>query len=95
MPRPRYHFQVILAANASIYVVGGYTIKNGNIGWTPSMDRFDPISNSWKQMTDLNQVKHCLKLIQLNGFIYAFGKDVNENTFVESYHLNKNQWEKV
>ena len=68
-----------------IYVTGGYS--NGPMS---SVDCYDPDTNTWSQMANMNIARrgHCL--VSLHGRLYAIGGDGVDS--VEVYDPDNNTW---
>lgn len=78
-----------------IYIVGGSEALGTQTVSVPWVDRYDPISNSWKEMNEMKNIQKCLKLVQLDDMLYAFGVAKDGRTLAESYDMRQNKWTKV
>ena len=79
----------VAALDNKIYVTGGH----GGDGIWPmsSVDCYDPDTNTWSQMANMNNVRggHCL--VSLHGRLYAIGGNRGVNS-VEVYDPDNNTW---
>lgn len=97
MLRNRVNFNAV-TLNGYIYAVGGYE-KNTPYGNTPrSVERYDPITNQWKYMSDMNEKRMEFAVILLDGYIYAIGGDELSKTpgrTAERYDPTNDQWDEI
>lgn len=75
--------------------MAGFFIRENKFFNSSDMDRYDPISNTWTVMTPMKKIKDCHKLIELNGFMYAFGLNSDGKPIAECYDVQQNEWTKV
>lgn len=52
MPTPRFHHMSVEDAG-QIYVFGGITVEEGNLVVTRSVEKYDPSTDSWTELTDM------------------------------------------
>ena len=75
----------VAALDNKIYVTGG-----GDFGVMSSVDCYDPDTNTWSQMANMNIARDGHSLVSLHGRLYAIGGwDVDS---VEVYDPDNNTW---
>ena len=78
----------IAALDNKIYVTGG-----GDFGVMSSVDCYDPDTNTWSQMANMNIARRGHSLVSLHGRLYAIGGwDVGSVNSVEVYDPHNNTW---
>ena len=86
MPTRRYRPGIAEVDN-KIYVTGG---MNDNCQTKSSVDCYDPDTNTWSQMANMNIARYGHSLVSLHGRLYAIGgADVDS---VEVYDHDNNTW---
>ena len=87
MPTERYQ-PAVAALDNKIYVTGGI-----GDGVMTSVDCYDPDTNTWSQMANMNIGRYGHSLVSLNGRLYAIGGwDVGSVDSVEVYDPDNNTW---
>ena len=85
MPTVRRYLGVA-ALHKKIYVTGGYNADQPS----SSVDSYDPDTNTWSQVGNMNIARAGHSLISLHGRLYAIGGyDVDS---VEVYDLDNDKW---
>ena len=65
-----------------IYVLRGYVqTEYGEVINTPSVERYDPLTNEWCDVQAMNTARCGLDSASLGGYLYALG-GFNENGFI-------------
>ena len=87
MPTRRCH-PGVAALDNKMYVTGGYAGQPMS-----SVDCYDPDTNTWSQVANMNIARHGHSLVSLHGRLYAIerwsGEDVDS---VEVYDPDNNTW---
>ena len=82
-----------IGSDGKIYAIGGYGGTN-NQSCMNSVERYDPNTDSWELLANLNEGRRALSTISFDGFIYAIGgmnvKDCISS--VEKYDFTNNTW---
>ena len=87
MPNVR-EFPRVAALDSKIYVTGG--IDADGAEFLTSVDCYDPDTNTWSQVANMNIARACHSLVSLHGRLYAIGGyDVDS---VEVYGPDNNTW---
>ena len=83
--------QGVAALDNKIYVTGGYGVDYLLYGQSmSSVDCYDPDTNTWSQVADMNVARKGHSLVSLHGRLYAVGGwDVDS---VEVYNPDSNTW---
>ena len=97
MPRTRRSRSGVATLDNKIYVSGGwdehlhYDVDDSGGGATvSSVDCYDPDTNTWSQVANMNIARDGHSLVSLHGRLYAIGgKDVDS---VEVYDPDNNTW---
>ena len=84
MPTER-HCPGVAALDNKIYVTGGYAGQPMS-----SVDCYDPDTNTWSQMADMNFARWGHSLVSLQGRLYAIGGWKVDS--VEVYDPDHNTW---
>jgi hypothetical protein len=81
--------------NPAIYAIGGSSVPKGIVISPSPVEAYDPMNNSWSQLSPLNHARDQLAAVSLNGTIYAVGgwgplanttgTDATYLSFVEAY----------
>jgi N-acetylneuraminic acid mutarotase len=58
MSTPRFGHQAILLGNGKVLVSGGSSASSGSTGYLGSAEVFDPASNKWTSVADMNSPRH-------------------------------------
>ena len=89
MPTRRCHPDVAALDN-KIYVTGGM----GSYLTLSSADCYDPDTNTWSQMANMNIARAAHSLVSLHGRLYAIGgnRGVRGVDSVEVYDPDNNTW---
>ena len=75
----------VAALDNKIYVTGG-----GDVGAMSSVDCYDPDTNTWSQVANMNIARSGHSLVSLHGRLYAIGG--NDIDSVEVYDPDNNAW---
>ena len=88
MPTKRY-FHGVAPLDNKIYVTGG---SDGYQTYLSSVDCYDPDTNTWSQVANMNIARrgHCL--VSLLGRLYAIGGVGQDVKNVEVYDPDNNTW---
>ena len=86
MPTRRY-WPGVAALDNKIYVTGGY---DDGLQPMSRVDCYDPDTNTWSQMANMNIARHGHSLVSLQGRLYAIGGDWVDD--VEVYDPYSNTW---
>lgn len=84
--------------NGSIYAVGGTANIAGTITTLQSMERYDPWTNRWTNVSDMTTRRSSVAVIALNARIYAIGGSDGAGqalSSVECYDPSVNAWSSV
>ena len=77
----------VAALDKKIYVIGGMDEDYESLS---SVDCYDPNTNTWSQMANMNIARAAYSLVSLHGRLYAIGgADVDS---VEVYDPDNNTW---
>ena len=95
MPTGRQYLGVAALDN-KIYVTGGFH----GVGAMSSVNCYDPDTNTWSQMANMNIARHCHSLVSLHGKLYAIGghrysisnRYGVDSVEVEVYDPDNNTW---
>ena len=87
MPTERYDLGVAKLDN-KIYVTGGY---NNDEQTLFRVDCYDPDTNTWSQMANMNIARFAQSLVSLHGRLYALGGAMGVDS-VEVYDPDNNTW---
>ncbi|XP_072018160.1 kelch-like protein 28 [Amphiura filiformis] len=62
-----------------------------------SLWKYDPESNSWKELANMKLERSTFALVHLDGFLYAIGGKCNDGAIrsVECYDISQNKWKSV
>ena len=71
-----------------IYVTGGIGVDDHQI--MSSVDCYDPDTNTWSQMANMNIARACHSLVSLHGRMYAIGGHRIDS--VEVFNPDNNTW---
>ena len=75
----------VAALENKIYITGDHDGEGMS-----SVDCYDPATNTWSQVANMNIARHSHSLVSLHGRLYAIGgKDVDS---VEVYDPDNNTW---
>ena len=85
MPTKRYK-TAVAALDNKIYVTGGM----GSYQTLSSVNCYDPDTNTWSQMANMNIARSGHSLVSLQGRLYAIGGDWVDD--VEVYDPYSNTW---
>ena len=89
MPKKRYYSGVAALGN-KVYVTGG---KDDWLWSLSSVDCYDPDSNTWSPVANMNIARYGHSLVSLHGRLYAIGGcDVGYFKSVEVYDPDNNTW---
>lgn len=73
----------------SIFCIGGY---NDLDKYLQSTERYDPVTDAWKEIAAINFKRSDLAAVVLNGHVYAIGKAtavmIIEQTLTNEFKLN-------
>ena len=86
MPTRRYS-PGVAALDSKIYVTGG----GDGLQLLSRVDCYDPDTNTWSQLPDMNIARFRHSLVSLHGWLYAIG-DVDS---LEVYDPNNNTWTRL
>ena len=79
----------VAALDNKIYVTGGY----GNNQNMSSVDCYDPDTNTWSQMANMNNARAGHSLVSLHGRLYAIGGGWGVDSWnIEVYDPDNNAW---
>ena len=80
----------VAALNNKIYVTGGW--NDGQ--HTSRVDCYDPDTNTWSQLANMNIARDGHSLVSLNGRLYAIGGDGDDSEvdIVEVYDPDNDTW---
>jgi len=95
MPRPRSDFGCVTGPDGRIYVFGGYAEEGGGDDYSQSGDVYDPTTDSWSAISDMNVVRYAVAgSIGADGRIYAIGGSVGAGapTSAEAYDPSNDTW---
>ena len=83
----------VAALNSKIYVTGGCNDDNqpNNLCQVSSVDCYDPDTNTWSQVANMNIARTGHSLVSLHGSLYAIGGDRGVDS-VEFYDPLNNTW---
>ena len=88
----------IAALNNKIYVTGGCNCNHQpscrvkcNVCPVSSVDCYDPDTNTWSQMANMNNARAGHSLVSLHGRLYAIGWGV-DSWNIEVYDPDNNAW---
>ena len=76
----------VAALDNKIYFTGGY----GDYQSWSHVDCYDPDTNTWSQVANMNVSRHGHSLVSLHGKLYAIGGDGVDS--VEVYDPDNNTW---
>ena len=85
MPTVRYELGVA-ALDHKIYVTGGHEEED-----VSSVDCYDPDTNTWSQMANMNMARSAHSLVSLHGRLYAIGGGDGVDS-VEVFDPDNNTW---
>ena len=85
MPTRRYS-PGVAALDSKIYVTGG----GDGLQLLSRVDCYDPDTNTWSQLPDMNIARFGHSLVSLHGRLYAIGGDCVDS--VEVFDPNNNMW---
>ena len=77
----------VAALDNKIYVTGG---MDADYEPTFRVDCYDPDTNTWSQVANMNVSRHGHSLVSLHGKLYAIGGDGVDS--VEVYDPDNNTW---
>ena len=82
----------VAAHNSKIYVTGGWDFDSddGECVKMSSVECYDPDTNTWSQVSNMNIPRAGHSLISLHGRMYAIGGYDVDN--VEVYDLDNDKW---
>ena len=85
----------VAALNSKIYVTGGCNDDNqpNNLCPVSSVDCYDPDTNTWSQMANMNNARAGHSLVSLHGRLYAIGGGWGVDSWnIEVYDPDNNAW---
>ncbi|MCY2987413.1 MAG: PKD domain-containing protein [Planctomycetota bacterium] len=99
MNTARFGLAAATAPDGMIYAIGGYNRADGIGGVVDTVERFDPIGNSWSTVASMSMPRYNLAAATgADGRIYAIGGEDRifvYNTIVEAYTPSSNTWSTV
>ena len=85
------------AMNGKIYVAGGLQKKDGNLRALNTCEVYDPSTDEWQLIPNLNVPRYSANMVCFNGVLYVIGglsyKQSRELS-VEMYDSKSNKWKK-
>lgn len=90
MKNKREEHGFTLGPDGKFYAIGGFNGKT----CLSSVERYDPITNKWESIANLNTQRRSLSSVALPDGVYALGGYNGEKylTSVEKYDIKKNEW---
>ena len=82
---PKRRYPGVAALDNKMYVTGGYAGQPMS-----SVDCYDPDTNTWSQVANMNISRHSHSLVSLHGKLYAIGGAGVDS--VEVYDPDCNTW---
>src|SRR5713101_1313915 len=98
LPTPRYLPAVTTCPDGAIYVFGGTNHPTDNGGALPTVERYDPVSDSWSSRAPMPEPRReALAVAANNGKIYVIGGDdlshgVDGSATVQEYDPGLDTW---
>lgn len=83
------------AAQGGVYAVGGWEGEWSEEAATSRVERYDPGTDTWKSVADMNVARWLLQVVSLDGLIYAIGgrgEDGNKINSMEVYDPALDRW---
>jgi len=97
-PMPTQRFSLAIGVvNGILYAVGGYNINIAANGWLPTVEAYDPTTDTWTTKAPMPTARGALAAGVVNGLLYAVGGIVDspvQTIFatVEAYDPTTNTW---
>ena len=85
----------VCALNGKVYIIGGWTDGHNGIPLcSERCDVYDPVTDQWTQIADLNIGRYQVSVAALGNYIYAVGgvDQMGCLNSVERYDLEKDEW---
>ena len=82
----------VAALDNKIYVTGGHLTQYDYGEPVSNVDCYDPDTNTWSQVANMNIARSSHSLVSLHGRLYTIGGEYPEKDSVEVYDPDNNTW---